>query len=258
MAGYFNQHLDHEQLTNHDRPLGFHWNVPGLARDLGLCLPRKLEAAASAASIILMAAALALAAVGVTQNGWYAHSLGATETAGWLFLAVGVASDMVALVMPSVAAIAWQARHQATALAGWLVWILTLAFALSGGIGFASVNVSDTMTVRASRTTPAVKAAQTALDDAMASRDRECKGGVGRYCGEREQAVVDRRQALDAAMQTVAQAADPQAVAAAKLVSWVTAGAISPSENDFTMLRLMLLCLLPQLAGVLLMVGRGK
>ena len=36
MAGYFNQHLDHEQLTNHDRPLGFHWNVPGLARDLGL------------------------------------------------------------------------------------------------------------------------------------------------------------------------------------------------------------------------------
>jgi hypothetical protein len=56
-------------------------------------------------------------------------------------------------------------------------------------------------------------------------------------------------------MQAVAQTADPQAVAAVKLVSWVTAGAISPSENDFNMLRLMLLCLLPQLAGVLLMVG---
>ena len=36
-------------------------------------------------------------------------------------------------------------------------------------------------------------------------------------------------------MQALAQTADPQAVAAVKLVSWVTAGAISPSENDFNM-----------------------
>jgi hypothetical protein len=212
----------------------------------------------SAAPIILMAAALGLAAVGVTQNGWYARSLGATETAGWLFLAVGVASDVVALVMPSVAAMEWQARHWATALAGWLVWLLTLALALSGGIGFASVNVSDTVQARALRITPAVTAAQTSLGDAMVSRDRECRGGVGRYCREREQTVVDRQQAFDAAMQTVAQAADPQAVAAIKLVAWISRGSISPSENDFSMLRLMLLCLLPQLAGLLFMVGRGS
>ena len=125
-----------------------------------------------------------------------------------------------ALVMPSIAAMAWRSKRRGAALAGWLVWILTLAFALSAGIGFASINISDTLTARASRTAPAVTAAQTALGDAMASRDRECRGGVGRYCREREQAVADRRQALDAAMQTVAQAADPQAVAAVKLVSW--------------------------------------
>jgi len=112
--------------------------------------------------------------------------------------------------------------------------------------------------VRASRSTPAVTAAQGALADAMRSRDAECKGGVGRYCREREASVVDRRQALDAAMRQVEQAADPQTTAATKLVSWVTAGAISPNENDFGMLRLALLCLLPQLAGVLLMVGRGS
>jgi hypothetical protein len=212
----------------------------------------------SAASILLIIAALGLAAVGVCMNAWYARSLGASEVAGVLFTAVGVASDMVALVMPSVAAMAWQGKRRGAALGGWLVWILTLAFALSGGIGFASINISNTVTARASRTTPAVTVAQTALGDAMASRDRECRGGVGRYCREREQAVIDRQQALDAAMQTVAQAADPQAVAAVKLVSWVTAGAISPNENDFGMLRLMLLCLLPQLAGVLLMVGRSK
>ena len=110
----------------------------------------------------------------------------------------------------------------------------------------------------ASRTTPAVTAAQTALGDAMASRDRECRGRRRPVLQEREQAVIDGRQALDAAMQTVARAADPQAVAAVKLASWVTASAISPKENDFGMLRLALLCLLPQLAGILIMVGRSK
>jgi hypothetical protein len=212
----------------------------------------------SAAPIILLAAALGLAGVGVTQNAWYARSLGATETAGTLFLILGTASDVVALVMPLVAARAWQARQRATALAGWMVWFATSVFAITACIGFASTNISDVTMVRASRTTPAVTSAQGALADAMTARDRECKGGVGRYCREREAAVVDRRQALDLVMQGVEHTADPQTMAAVKLVSWVTAGAISPSENDFSMLRLALLCLLPQLAGVLLMVGRGS
>src|ERR1700747_3325181 len=36
----------------------------------------------------LTAAALALGGVGVTMNGWFARSLGSTDLAGWLFLAV--------------------------------------------------------------------------------------------------------------------------------------------------------------------------
>jgi hypothetical protein len=51
---------------------------------------------------------LALAAVGITINGWFARSLGSTDSAGWLFMAVGVAADLVALVMPSCAAGLWQ------------------------------------------------------------------------------------------------------------------------------------------------------
>jgi hypothetical protein len=80
----------------------------------------------SAAPIILMAAALGFAGVGVTQNAWYARSLGATETAGTLFLILGTASDMAALVMPSVAARAWQARQRGVALAGCLARDLRL------------------------------------------------------------------------------------------------------------------------------------
>src|SRR6202011_1563064 len=37
----------------------------------------------------MTAAALALGGVGVTMNGWFARSLGSTDLAGWLFLAVG-------------------------------------------------------------------------------------------------------------------------------------------------------------------------
>jgi hypothetical protein len=212
----------------------------------------------SAASITLMAAALGLAAVGVTQNAWYARSLGATETAGTLFLGIGVASDMVALVMPSCAARSWQARQRTTALVGWLVWLATFVFAITAGIGFASTNIADVTMVRASRISPAVTLARTALNDAMTARDRECKGGVGRHCREREVSVVDRRQALDLAMQAVAQTADPQTMAAVKLVSWATLGTVRPTGDDFGMLRLMLLCLLPQLGGLLVMISRTE
>ncbi|WP_315787213.1 MULTISPECIES: hypothetical protein [unclassified Bradyrhizobium] len=210
----------------------------------------------TASSVLLQLAALALAAVGMAMNGWFAHSLGSNSTAGWMFLAVGVTADLVALVMPTCAARLWQGRHRASALTGWLVWLMTFVFAVTAGIGFASTNISDVTLARASRVTPAVQAAQTALSDAMIARDRECKGGVGKFCREREAAVAERRQALDAAMATVSQTADPQTEAAIKLVAWVSRGAVKPSADDFVMLRLILLALLPQIGGILLMVGR--
>ena len=43
----------------------------------------------------LTTAALALGAVGITINSWFARSLGASDMAGWLFLAVGVAADLL-------------------------------------------------------------------------------------------------------------------------------------------------------------------
>jgi hypothetical protein len=209
-------------------------------------------------AVLLTVAAFGLGLVGITMNGWFARSLGATETAGYLFLAIGVAADLVALAVPSVAAKAWQARQRATAAAGWLVWAVTFAFAITAGIGFASVNISDVALQRSARITPALSAAQTALADAMAARDRECKGGVGRFCREREQGVVAARSGLDTAMASVASTADPQTEAAIRIVAWVSRGALNPSGNDFGMLRLILLALLPQVGGILLMVGRNS
>src|SRR6516225_10209676 len=198
----------------------------------------------SISPILLRAAALALAGVGIAMNGW-------------LFFATGVASDLVALVVPSCSAKLWQARHRATSLAGWAVWAMTFVFAVTAGVGFASTNIADVTLVRASRVTPAVAAAQAALSDAMAARDRECKGGVGKFCREREAAVNERRQALDTAMQAVGQTADPQTDAAIRIVAWASHGALQPTSSDFAMLRLVLLAMLPQIGGILLMVGRS-
>jgi hypothetical protein len=210
-----------------------------------------------AASFLLTAAALALAIVGMTMNGWFARSLGSSDIAGWLFLAIGVTADLVALVMPSCAARLWRSRQRATSLAAWAVWLMTFAFAVTAGVGFASTNITDVTTARASRVTPAVQAAQGALTDAMAARDRECKGGVGKFCREREAAVNERRQTLDTAMRSVERTADPQTDAAIRIVAWLSRGALRPSDDDFAMLRLVLLALLPQIGGILLMVSRS-
>ena len=210
------------------------------------------------APVLLSTAALVLAAVGITINGWFARSLGSTDVAGWLFLAVGVAADLVALVMPSCAARLWRAGQPATALVGWAVWLMTFVFAVTAGIGFASTNISDVTYARASRVTPSVATAQATLTDAMAARDRECKGGVGKFCREREAVVAERRQILDTAMTSVGQTADPQTDAAIKLVAWVSDGMLRPTADDFAMLRLILLALLPQIGGILLLVSRSR
>jgi hypothetical protein len=217
----------------------------------------RIRAPSRGISFSLMLAAFALGGVGIAMNGWYARSLGSTDVAGWLFLAIGIAADLVALVMPSCAARLWQMRHRASSLAGWAVWAMTFVFAVMAGVGFASTNIADTTLARASRPTAAVATAQAALVDAMSARDRECKGGVGKFCREREATVNERRQALDLATQTVVQAADPQTESAIRIVAWMTHGTLQPTGNDFAMLRLVLMALLPQIGGILLMVRRS-
>lgn len=209
-------------------------------------------------ALALQGAALGLAGVGIVINGWYSRSLGSTEAAGWLFLAVGVLSDATALALPSCAARLWATHQRATAAAGWAVWLATFIFAVTASIGFASVNITDVTASRASRITPAVTTAQAQLSDAMVARDRECKGGVGKFCREREAAVTERQQQLNAALASVEKAADPQTEAAIHIVSWLSAGYLKPTGDDFNMLRLVLLALLPQIGGILLMIARAK
>ena len=219
--------------------------------------PVTLPSHESLAPWLLSGAAFALAGVGIVMNGWFARSLGSSEIAGWLFLAIGVAADSAALAVPACAARLWQAHQRVTAALAWMVWVTTFVFAVTAGIGFASVNLADVTAARASRVTPAVVTAQAALSDAMVSRDRECAGGVGKNCRAREDAVVERRHALDAAIGAVELTADPQVEAASRIVAWLSFGSLHPKADDFAMLRLILLALLPQIGGILLMIARG-
>jgi hypothetical protein len=104
-----------------------------------------------------------------------------------------------------------------------------------------------------------VQTAREALSDTMAARDRECRGGVGRFCRERKATVAERRQVLSIPHSSIGQTADPQKTEAAiKLVVRVSHGLLRPAVEDFAMLRLVLLALLPQIGGILLMVGRSS
>ena len=50
----------------------------------------------------------------------------------------------------------------------------------------------------------------------------------------------------------------PADEAAIRIVAWATRDMLRPTGDDFAMLRLVLLALLPQIGGILLMVGRAE
>jgi hypothetical protein len=57
-------------------------------------------------------------------------------------------------------------------------------------------------------------------------------------------------------MGAVAPTSDQQTEAATRLMAWLSRGAIKPATDDFAMIRLALLSLLPQVGRILLMVSR--
>jgi len=160
-------------------------------------------------------------------------------------------------ILPATAAALWRNARYGLCLAGWLLWTVTVAITLMATLGFASVNLADTTLARAGRETRAIATARTALADAKAARDRECARGVGPVCRQREDAIVDRQRQVDAAMRSVETIADPLADTAARLLTWLTGGVAHISRDDIHMARVLGLTLLPQLAGIVLMLAFG-
>jgi hypothetical protein len=207
----------------------------------------------SVSSVLLSGCAISMFGVGVTINAWFARSLGSTELAQWLFLAVGVVSDCAAFVLPRQAGWLWRTDRKMASLVAWGLWSVTFGFALIASVGFASLNIADVTSARASRSSPGIELAQHKLEVATAQAATECKK-VGPLCRARQEEERQALAELGGARKAVQAGADPQVTKAAQLVAWLTPW--KPSAEDVALGRLALLTLLPQLGGLMWLVAR--
>jgi hypothetical protein len=140
----------------------------------------------------------------------------------------------------------------------WALFAFISVFALTNSLRMASIIAADQATARADRQTEGVRSADHALDVARAKRDEACGPGHGKSVACKiRQAEVTRLEAdrTQATANIVAQAR-PESIDFARLVSWVSRGAVQPSADDFAMLWLLFRTFLPQVGGLVLMLAQ--
>lgn len=120
-------------------------------------------------AIVLAMTAISLAIVGLTVNTRFAASFGQTAEAAALLAAVGLAIDLLAVILPSAAAQLWRDRNRMTASAAWAIWVIALGMTLLAAIGFAATNIGDGV---AGRSKLAAEATALAADIARLRTER--------------------------------------------------------------------------------------
>jgi hypothetical protein len=152
-------------------------------------------------------------------------------------------------------------------MAAWLTWLAVATLATLAALTFSSVNLHDRATARAATISQAaalatqrdsrIATAQTAVATAKQAREAEC-AIRGNRCRELEakelMALGTLQEAIASPVPAAATIADavPEISAAVRLARWVGLGA---SAEDFANLRLALMALLPQAAGLVLAFG---
>lgn len=98
---------------------------------------------------LLFLAAFGLTAVGLVMNARFAASFGQSAEAAALLAAIGLAVDLLAVVLPSAGVLLWQRRSIPAAAAAWTLWLGVLAMTWLAATGFASTNIGDAVAGRA-------------------------------------------------------------------------------------------------------------
>ena len=256
---------------------------------------------AVAASALLAATALAMAAVGLVMNARFAASFGQSAEAAALLAMIGLAIDVLAVALPSVAAQLWHGRNRASAAVAASIWLVALTMSLLAATGFASTNIGDAVAGRAkiagensslleqidrlrkeragiaeARPVAAIEAqlqeaqpgAQAVWRTTDGCRD-VTRARSGRACApvlalREAQATAERRDAIDAELRQLQArltalpaivTADPQAKAAAEIVSWLSGGLLAPAPKDIAWLRTIGLAVMPSLAGLIVLLA---
>jgi hypothetical protein len=235
-------------------------SVPSIERSNALVpvrdiRPNSLSKPLVRSNLPLVVLAYSLGIVGIAINGWFAWTRGSTAIDKTLLLSLGFISEAIAFYLPTQTANLWRQYRYGGFVFSSVVYVCLFVFALINSLGFASTNLTEATTARSERISSAVSDAQRRLDTLSTSRKDECLKR-GDRCRQLEKDEQQAMEALRDAREKVAVSSDPQILSASKLVSWLSVGRYNPTSDDFAMLRLFLLTLLPQLGGVVLMVAK--
>lgn len=231
--------------------------------------PIRRAARWTAGAIFLVAIAFVIAALALVINGQTGWHFGTTPLASVTFAGLSLAADLLAIALPATAAALWCGRHRLLATAAWAVWTVAAAMATLASLGFAELHIGDTAAGRQSVITTStslvtqrqdrIDAARLAATATTKAREAEC-GKRGPLCRDREAderaALATLNSAVAAPVPTVAPIAgtDPQVTAALRLTTWA---GLALHADDIVNLRLALMALLPNLAGLLLAFAAG-
>ena len=218
--------------------------------------------------VVLVSIAVAIGILALAVNGQTGWRFGTTTLASVSFAGFALAGDLLVLVLPA-AAVAWHARRPVLAVSAWATWTLAAALAALASLGFVELYTSDTAAERQAGIAMSsrlgrqhedkIAAAQLAATAAAKAREAEC-AMRGPRCRDRE---ADERVALGALAKAIAEpvpnvasisAADPQLQAAWRLATWF---GLKVTPDDIFNLRLVLMAILPNVAGLLIAFAMG-
>src|SRR5450631_2393939 len=241
------------------------------------------RAAGGAALAVL---ALAVAWFGIRINAWYGSTLGRTPEASTLLSGLSVSADVLALILPTTARTLWTITVAVALMA--TVGFAALNIADTTAARASTVTERAALTARIerlrterggiteSRSVAAIEAELQRTQPGAATVWRATAGcrdvtlpASGEACApvlalRQAQATAERREVLDADLREAESqlrilpsvlAADPQADTAARLISWMSFGLITVTSNDIHLARIAGMTLVPQLAGLILMLA---
>ena len=191
--------------------------------------------------------------LGIGINVWNAMT-GATLAEMALPAAFGVLAEAVVFFLPARALTLPLGRQ----VLAWALFAFISVFALTNSLRMASVIAADQATARAERQTEGIRTADHALDVARSKRDEACGPGHGKAvaCKIRQAEVTKLEANQNQATAKVVAQARPESGDFARLVTWVSRGAIQPGADGFAMLWLLFRTLLPQVGGLVLMLAQ--
>jgi hypothetical protein len=93
--------------------------------------------------------AAVLAGIGMVVNARFAASFGQSPDASAMLAALGLAADILALVLLTVGCRLWSAGRRPGAMAAWSVWLAAVSTTLLATLGWSSTNIGDAIAGRA-------------------------------------------------------------------------------------------------------------